>query len=527
MLAYVILNCVKRKLRKRLVVAGLLLGVSVLVLDRWNRLPPLGHRTSSTIITDTVSTQLGKAVAPLLAAHPGISGIHTLRDARNAFAARHLVASAAERTLDVQYYIWRNDQSGTLLMKALVDAADRGVRVRLLLDDNNTSGLDTLLAAVDEHPRIEVRLFNPYAIRRPRAIGYLTEFSRLNRRMHNKSFTADNQVTIIGGRNVGDEYFGATDGVLFADLDVIAIGPVVSDVSNDFDRYWASDSSYPAHRLLPSAGSAAVAEISAAALRVEGDAAAVAYLETVRDSAFVRELVAGTLPFEWAVTRLISDPPAKVLSRADRDDLLMQKFRKIFGRPASQVDLVSPYFVPGDSGVDLFRGWAKDGVRVRVLTNSLEATDVALVHAGYAKRREELLDAGVWLYELRAKGVRHAATSRGSFGSSASSLHAKTFAVDRARIFIGSFNFDPRSAELNTEMGFVIDSPVLAWRLAEAFDNDVPVNGWRVQLSKSNDLVWEERRNGRVIRHRTEPGTSFWQRLGVSIASAFPIDPLL
>jgi cardiolipin synthase C len=519
---------VKPKRRNRLAVAGLLLVAGVFILDRCNRLPSIGHRTSSTAMTDTESTRLGKAVAPLLGAHPGPSGIHTLRDARNAFAARHLLASAAERTLDVQYYIWRNDQSGTLLMKALVDAAYRGVRVRLLLDDNNTSDLDTLLAAIDAHPRIEVRLFNPFAIRSPRAIGYLTEFPRLNRRMHNKSFTADNQVTIIGGRNVGDEYFGATDGVLFADLDVIAIGPVVSEVSNDFDRYWASESSYPAHRLLPPVDSATITKISAAAQRVERNPASVAYMEALRESAFVRELVAGTLPFEWAVTRLISDPPAKVLARADRDDLLMQKFRTIFGRPASQVDLVSPYFVPGDAGVELFRGWSKDGVRVRVLTNSLEATDVALVHAGYAKRREELLQAGVWLYELRARGGRRrAGASGGPFGSSASSLHAKTFAVDRSRIFIGSFNFDPRSAELNTEMGFVIDSPVLARRMAATFDNDVPLNAWRVQLATSGDLEWEERREGRTIRRRTEPGTGFWQRLGMSILSVFPIDPLL
>jgi putative cardiolipin synthase len=518
---------VKPKRRQRLAVAVLILVFGFLLLDRCNRLPSIAHRASSTAMTGTQSTRLGTAVTPLLGAHPGLAGIHILRDARNAFAARHLLASAAERTLDVQYYIWRNDQSGTLLMKALVDAADRGVRVRLLLDDNNTPGLDALLRAIDAHPLIEVRLFNPFAIRSPRAIGYITDFPRLNRRMHNKSFTADNQVTIIGGRNVGDEYFGATDGVLFADVDAIAIGPVVAQVSKDFDRYWASDSSYPADRLLPRVDAAAIREIAAAAQRVERDAASVAYMKALRESAFVRDLVAGKLPFEWAVTRLISDPPAKVLGGADRDDLLMQQFRTIFGRPSSHVDLVSPYFVPGDAGVELFRGWAKDGVRIRVLTNSLEATDVTPVHAGYAKRREELLAAGVWLYELRARGGRRPGGSGGSLGSSASSLHAKTFAVDRARIFIGSFNFDPRSAELNTEMGFVIDSPVLAHRIAATFDAEVPLNAWRVQLSPSGDLEWEERSDTRTIRRSTEPGTGFWQRLAVSILSAFPIDSLL
>jgi cardiolipin synthase C len=515
---------VKAKARKRLLASLFTLVACFVVLDRCNRLPPLGNRTSSSAMTDTASTRLGKAVAPLVAAHPGVSGIHPVRVAPDAFAARYLFAAAAERTLDVQYYIWRNDLSGTLLMKALVDAADRGVRVRLLLDDNPTTGLDDNIAAVDAHPRIEVRLFNPFAVRRPRAVGYLTDFPRLNRRMHNKSFTADNQVTVIGGRNVGDEYFGATEGVLFADLDVIAVGPVVHEVSRDFDRYWASESSYPAALIVPPVDDARIAAISASAARIERDPAAVAYMNALRGSPFVRELLAGTLPLEWAATRLISDPPSKVLGRADRDELLMQKLEAIFGTPAAQVDLVSPYFVPGERGTALLGGWARRGVRVRVLTNSLEATDVPLVHSGYVKRREELLDAGVALYELRSRTAGARPASGGRLGSSGSSLHAKTFAVDRARIFVGSFNFDPRSAELNTEMGFVIDSPAMASGMARVFDEDVPLNAWEVRRAEPDGLVWIERQGA---RHRTEPGTSRWDRLVVSLLSLLPLDSLL
>lgn len=517
----------RSRTRKLIAIAILLLLASLAILARCNRLPPLGNRTASSVITDTATTRLGMRVSPLVAAHPGISGVYPLRDARDAFAARHLLANAAERTLDVQYYIWRNDLSGTLLLKALVDAADRGVRVRLLLDDNNTSGLDTVLAAIDSHPRIEVRLFNPFAIRSPRALAYLTDLPRLNRRMHNKSFTADNQVTIIGGRNVGDEYFGATDGVLFADLDVIGIGPVVHDVSKDFDRYWGSESAYPAERLLPSVGAAKVAELSQKAARVERDRAAVAYMEAVRRSSFVSDAPAGALAYEWAVTRMISDPPAKVLGRADRKELLFQKFGEIFGTPSKSVDLISPYFVPGSGGVDLFGGWSRHGVEVRVLTNSLEATDVAVVHAGYARRRKALLEAGVALYEMRATPSVPPAGSAGPFGSSGASLHAKTFAVDRERIFIGSFNFDPRSAELNTEMGFVIDSPALARRMAEVFDERVPMNAYEVRLSGSGELVWLERRGEQVVRHRREPGTGFWKRVGIALLSALPIESFL
>ena len=205
-----------------------------------NTLPSLANRTSRGSFFDTGATRLGQAIAPLVESHPGTSGIYPLADARDAFAARALLAHAVERTLDLQYYLWHGDMSGTLLFNAVRNAADCGVRVRLLLDDHGTSGIDRILVALDSHPNIEVRLFNPFLIRKPRAINYVFDFFRLNRRMLNKSFTADNQVTIIGGRNVGDEYFGTNDGLLYVDLDVMAVGPVVSDTSKDFDRYWAS-----------------------------------------------------------------------------------------------------------------------------------------------------------------------------------------------------------------------------------------------------------------------------------------------
>ncbi|MEP6558105.1 MAG: phospholipase D-like domain-containing protein, partial [Burkholderiales bacterium] len=211
--------------------AGAVTAAFTLLLTACSSLPPLDGRSVSTALQDTADTALGQAIQPRVQAHPAESGIHLLDDSNDAFAARMLLAHRAERSLDVQYYIWHDDLTGTLLFEALHQAAERGVRVRLLLDDNNTSGLDGLLAALDSHPNIEVRLFNPFAVRSPRAIGYLTDFFRLNRRMHNKSFTADNQVTIVGGRNIGDEYFGAGTGTLFADLDVMAIGPVVAAVS--------------------------------------------------------------------------------------------------------------------------------------------------------------------------------------------------------------------------------------------------------------------------------------------------------
>jgi putative cardiolipin synthase len=492
-------------------------------------LPALQGRSESVAFADTHDTRLGRVLEPLVAAHPGKSAIYALQDARDAFAARAHLAQVAERSLDVQYYVWHKDMTGTLLLEALRAAADRGVRVRLLLDDNNTSGLDPVLAALDAHPNIEVRLFNPFVPRSPRWLGYLTDFGRANRRMHNKSFTADNQVTIIGGRNVGDEYFGATNDVLFTDLDVMAAGPVVRAVSKDFDLYWRSLSSYPVSLLLPPGDLTMLADLAPERQAETQQQMMVEYTSALRASPFVRQLVEARLPLEWAVTRMISDDPAKGLGRAAPDSLVRDKLRAIIGEPASRLSLVSPYFVPSEAGVAFFSDLAMRGVDVEILTNSLEATDVVAVHAGYAKRREALLASGVKLYELRrlAPGLEQERKRFGMGSSSASSLHAKTFAADQATVFVGSFNLDPRSAHLNTEMGFLIDSPTLAQRVHEVFAVRVPEDAYRVSLDGEGRLAWTEQQNGRQVRHDSEPGATGWQRFWVWLLSLLPIDSLL
>lgn len=451
-----------------------------------------------------------------------------MAEAREAFAARMHLANAAERSLDIQYYIWRNDMSGTLLFDALRRAADRGVRVRLLLDDHNTPGLDPILAALDAHPNLEVRLLNPFVIRSPRMIGYVTEFSRLNRRMHNKSFTADNQATIVGGRNIGDEYFDATEGVAFVDMDAMAIGPVVGEVSKEFDRYWASELSFPVALILPHGDAALISELESAARQIESRPAAAAYLKAVRESSFVRELSQGTLALEWAYTRMVSDDPAKGLGRSAPEASVSAKLKEFLGEPEVHLELVSPYFVPTAVGVDWFVAMAQRGAKIRVLTNSLEATDVTAVHAGYAKRRTALLQAGVALFESRRQSAAdQAKRSTGVAGSSATSLHAKTFSVDGLRVFIGSFNFDPRSAKLNTEMGFVIYSPTLSQKVAAAFDTAMPEHAYEVRLSETGELYWLERRGEEFVRHDTEPGSTFWNRAWVWSLSVLPIEWLL
>ena len=490
-------------------------------------LPPLEGRAVSTARFDTDDTRLGRAITPLVEAHPGTSGVHPLADGLDAYAARVLLARTAERTLDVAYYIWRDDLTGTMLFQELHAAADRGVRVRLLLDDNGTAGIDHTLALLDTHPNIEVRLFNPFVPRWPKWLGYVTDFSRVNHRMHNKSFTADSQATIIGGRNVGDEYFSAGEGTLFADLDVLAVGPVVADVARDFDRYWNSGSAYPTALLLKPVAPDAIEELAVRASATAARPDAQAYVEELRGSTLVQELDQRRLPLHWAPTRMISDDPAKALGE-EVDRLVVLKLADIIGEAKQEMDLVSPYFVPAEAGTAAFGQLAAGGVRLRVLTNSLEATDVAVVHAGYAKRRKALLRAGIVLYELRRQpGDPQAASLIGSSGSSAASLHAKTFQVDRSRIFIGSFNFDPRSAHLNTEMGFVIDSPELAQAIAHAFDWRIPMDAYQVHLAPDGSLYWTELVDGSEVRYDTEPGTTAIKRAGVAVMALLPIDWLL
>jgi putative cardiolipin synthase len=498
--------------------------VIALLLTGCRSLPSLDRRHPSIAFTDTDSTSLGRAIGPLSKHHRGKSGIYSLRQGRQAFAARMLLAQAAERSLDIQYYIWHQDTTGMLLFESIRAAADRGVRVRLLLDDNNTYGLDPLLKTLDGHSNIEVRLFNPFMIRDWRWIGYLTDFHRLNRRMHNKSFTADNQATIIGGRNVGDEYFGVTADTLFVDLDVLAVGPVVTDVSRDFDRYWASASAYPVNLILGNETS--LVTIPAAADADQSRTEAQDYLEAVRSSKFVEELRQGQLPMDWTMTHMVSDDPAKGLGRIPAEGTLLQRLREVMGPVAKAMDIVSPYFVPTEDGVDAFARLDAEGVHIRVLTNALEATDVAIVHAGYAKYRKPLLRLGVELYEFR-NTLPHDLSQGARGGSSQTSLHAKTMAFDEARVFIGSFNFDPRSAALNTELGFVIESKELARAIRSVFDRRIDEQAYEVRLAESGDLYWVMGKDGRELRFDEEPGSGSWQRLVLRVLAWLPIEWLL
>lgn len=502
-------------------------------------LPADVPRTESKALSNTSDTRLGQGVGELTRAHPSQSGIRALPVANEAFAARILLARNAQRSLDLQYYIWHRDTTGQLLWEEVWRAAERGVRVRMLIDDANTAGLDAMLATLDAHPNIELRLFNPFANRGFRAGDFLSDFTRVNHRMHNKSFTADNQVAIVGGRNIGDEYFGANMEVGFQDLDVMTVGPVVREVSQEFDLFWNSASAYPGASLWPPAASDGLAQLQASWEANRNRQEARDYIEATSRTPLVTQVMQGKLDFEWTSAHVLHDDPAKALQPTDRTDLqMLPRLEKALGRPDKELDLVSPYFVPGKDGTAGLTALAKRGVKVRVLTNSLSATDVAPVHAGYAKYRKELLEAGVTLYELKPGAAvpppdkesrPHGMPGSGSTGGgSAASLHAKTFAADRKRIFVGSFNLDPRSARLNTEMGVLIDSPRLAGQLSSQLDSSLPNAAYQVRLTPQGDLEWIERdASGQQTIYTSEPGTSGLRRLWVNFLKVLPIESLL
>ncbi|MDO4906172.1 phospholipase D family protein [Neisseria sp.] len=491
-------------------------------------LPSLENRTASQYLDVPASPRLVSALTPAKAGQAGpepeTSGIYMLDDAHDAFVARATLIDSADHTLDIQYYIWHKDVSGKILFNMLHRAAERGVRVRLLLDDNNTNGLDNILAALDSHPNIEIRLFNPFLMRKWRALGYLTDFPRLNRRMHNKSLTADNHATIVGGRNIGDEYFNVGEDTAFADVDILATGRVVTEVSEDFDRYWASESSYP----FKSIARRADAQKGAAELEIsDRDRSTVLarYHRDLEQSALFEAIKTNKIQWRHVKTKLVSDDPAKALDRARDKPQISDKLDEALGSPEKEIYLVSPYFVPTKSGTEAIADLKKQGVDITVLTNSLQATDVAAVHSGYAKYRKPLLKSGVDLYELKAVHAVPKTKDRGLTGSSSTSLHAKTFIVDRQRVFVGSFNLDPRSARLNTEMGVVIESPPLAQDMQRRLAETTPAYAYKVTLGRRNKLQWQDPEDGTVSKK--EPEAGFWKRITVKILSILPIEGLL
>ena len=489
--------------------------------------PPASGTPSTVLPIRPGQTDLDRELEPILARHPGDTGVLLLSDGLDAFAARALSARKAGRSLDLQYYIWHDDLTGRLLGREAWRAAERGVRVRILLDDMNAKGMDSKLLLLDGHPNIEIRLYNPF--RNRTGIGRLLELVQrgfsLNHRMHNKAWIADNRVAVVGGRNIGVEYFEAGAEVNFRDLDMLMFGPTVQQASTAFDAYWNSSAAVPL-ATLAEGDRADFAKLMRTIDAESQGPAAQAYMARLEGSRTFRDYAGERLTPYWTTRlRVVADPPVKWKGEP-HDDWLVDHIARDIGSARAKALIISPYFVPGDAGTEALTGLVHRGAQVGVVTNSLAANDVGMVYGAYSGYRPTLLQGGVHLYELRARAE---APSGGSlFGSSGASLHTKAYSVDDRRGFIGSFNLDPRSAWLNTEMGVFFDDPALAVAVRNEYLRlAAPRVSYWVHLGRDGDVHWLDRAATPPALLDTAPHATWWGRTSTRVVSWLPIESQL
>ena len=504
----------------------LVLFLLVLLIGGCTSLPPDVERPGSEAVEVSDQTGLGKLALQAAQAYQAKSGFIVQETGRAAFLQRAALIEAAERSIDAQYYIWNSDNSGRYLARRLLLAADRGVRVRLLLDDFNIGGRDDVLAALASHPQIEIRIYNPFATRSGpgvmlEAIG---DFERINRRMHNKTFVVDGAFGIVGGRNIGDEYFGLHPEVNFLDRDMLAAGPIVADISRNFDRYWNSEAAYPVGSLAgskwkPEKTARAMAAARASASDIKG-------LDCVppQDLDEARAQVADWLPtLEWARAELVfSDPVQKDLADSDTPARTATRLGELLESSHEQVLMESAYFILADHHLDEIEQMSARGIQIRAITNSLASNDLVANHAGYVRARPGMLASGMQLFELRPDAQICARCDADCDGDV--SLHAKTMVVDRKTLYVGSFNLNLRSIYLNGETVLIVHSPRLASAVADAIESSMsPDNSWSVSTGPNGALQWV----GPDETYGHEPDTGFWLRFKAGFFELLPIEKYL
>jgi len=490
------------------------LAILVMLTGCATTLPTDVQRTPSTAFANYDTTSIGQFFEEAALRHPGKSGFAIIRKGRRAFTGRIAMTAIAEKTIDLQYYIWEPDTTGWILALQLVEAADRGVRVRILLDDHTLEGRDSRIGTMDAHPNIEIRIFNPFAHRGWRLFGFLTDFDRVNHRMHNKLVVMDNALAIVGGRNIGDHYFGVQPGTNFRDLDVGAAGPIVREVSKVFDHFWNGDWSYPIAALVERTYTEADLREAVATVREkvnkekypypldEDVESRIGQLGKIRDSAI------------WAPGRVIWDDPSSIAEGKKVDDIQEAVFRKL-ATLDKELLIESAYFVARERGIQTVKKLVEKGVRVRILTNSLASNDVVAAHGGYASGRKRLIENGAEIYELRPDAVSKTVTEKRYFagGRSRAALHTKAIVFEQDSVLIGSLNMDPRAGEINTEAVLYVKSEELARHVIAYMDEGVlPQNSYRVQLDDDGNLIWITEKDGQEVRYTHEPESTFWQR---------------
>ncbi len=491
-----------------------LLSLAALFLGGCQQIPDDYPREPSAALPPAMESPVGERFQEWFKREDGKSGFQRLGTGTEALGARLALIDAARSSIDMQYFLIKPDMAGSLFAEHLLQAADRGVRIRFLLDDIFTTASDEQLAILDVHPNIEVRLFNPLNRGFNRWSSFFLHQGRYNRRMHNKSFTVDNVVTIVGGRNIADEYYDIPEEMGFVDFDMIGVGPVAADVSASFDDFWNSDLSYPLEVFLSPEEMEAVPEFKPM------EEARFYYSRAV-DSPILAELKASDEALIPGQARVISDPPEKLQNRKDAGlDLLKTQLKEALEGAEHEIQIITPYFVPGKKGVEFLTGLRERGIRVSVLTNSLASNNHAHVHGGYAHRREPLLKAGVRLYEVKYDSgpINDAGENLGL------TLHVKMFLIDRKTIFFGSLNYDPRSLVLNSEMGVLLDSPRLAEAILATVEQAIPKYTYSVTLDEDEDLVWTYRGTDPPLVLDSEPDSSWWRRFQAYLARILPVE---
>ncbi len=468
----------------------------------------------------TADTSLGQDVARWLEAHEGLSGFYPLSQGRDALGVRLQLAERAEKSIDLQYFLVKNDIAGAVLLKSLLKAADRGVRIRLLLDDIFTKAPDRTLLLLNQHGNVEVRVFNPISRSGIWGLNFLTSFKQANRRMHNKSFTVDNQASVVGGRNIADEYFQLKDDYFFEDFEVLAVGPIADEISKSFDKFWNHSHAVPIDHFVSNKQSEELETVRAEVTEELQQVYATVYQQTT-ESDLLQDLMADRLPLIPAEARLLSDSPDKLINEISEEQMqLANDLREVLLSAKEEVIIITPYYVPRDEGIQLLRNLTNSGLRVVIVTNSLASNNHVPVHSGYAKYRKPAIRAGAELYEVRADAGRELGGNEDD--PDTFTLHTKVFLFDRRYMFVGSLNLDPRSIEINAEMGLLIDSPEFASGMADAVEERLAVAAYRLVENGNGRLEWHARIDGEEIIETKEPQTSAWRRFKAWLMKIVP-----
>lgn len=500
-----------------LFLVSILAGCASLPTAIQHPVDPITTQPNSTLSTLINSTRITPSSSKM-------SAVLVLDSGWDALAQRLALVETAQHSIDIQYYIWNSDISGRYLASRLVAAADRGVRVRIMLDDINLNERESLLVALDRHPQIELRIFNPIPNRRGLAkwLNVLSDLSRLNRRMHNKSFSVDGVLSIVGGRNIGDEYFDLSDEINFRDRDVLVSGEVVPDIQTSFAQYWNSEWSYPVD-LLTNEPPLDIATLDKAQMPhykhypalPAGNERALTFLTETVDK------------LSWVQAQFISDRPVPI----DVDDSSKPKATaKLLGELAfkaeQQIILESAYLIFDDNQLEGAQTLNDKGIQVKALTNSMASNDLLTNHSGYAGRRHEMLERGIQLFELKPdSNLCEASTKDASKCAPITpyGLHSKSIVFDREIACIGSFNFNVRSTYINTESILVIEDQNVAEQLADNIEQAMQEdNSWRLDLHEGN-VRW----HSGTKTWDSEPDTGQWERIESSLLQLLPLEKYL